>query len=63
MILEAFKVKPDVKCPLHLVTGLNAISALAGSVAARLVIRCKRSYGYVCSSIPTLSNNSPGAII
>ena len=59
MILGAFKVKSDVKSPLHFVTGLNAISALACSVAAELVIRCKRSYGYVCSSIPALSNNSP----
>jgi hypothetical protein len=59
MIVSVARMKLDEKSPLQFVTGLTSISALACSVAAELVIRCKRSYGYVCSSIPALSNNSP----
>ena len=59
MIVKASKMKTDEKCPLQFVTGLNSISALACSVTAELEIRCKRSYGYLCGSIPALSDNSP----
>jgi len=59
MILIAFKLKTNENYPLQFLTGLNTLSALACSVAAELVIHCKRSDGYVCSSIPALSNNSP----
>jgi hypothetical protein len=59
MIVNAFRVNIDTKHPLQFVTGLNSIPALACSVAAQLVIRPKRSYGYVRGSIPALSSNSP----
>jgi hypothetical protein len=59
MIGKAFELHLNKNCRLHRVTGLTSMSALACSVAAELVIRCKRSDGYVCSSIPALSNNSP----
>ena len=58
MIVSTLYLHFSEKGRLPFVTGLNAISALACSVAAELVIRRKRSYGYVCSSIPALSNNS-----
>ena len=58
-MVKALRMKSNPNGPLWLVTGLNAISALACSVAAELAIRSKRSYGYVWSSIPAISNNSP----
>jgi len=59
MIVRTFNLHFSENCPLQFVTGLTSISGLACSVAAELVIRCKRRYGYVCSSIPALSINRP----
>jgi hypothetical protein len=59
MMIKAFNLHFSENCPLQFGIGVNAISALACSVAAELVIRCKHSDGWVWSSIPALGNNSP----
>jgi hypothetical protein len=59
MIGRAFELYFSKNSRLQFITGLTSISALACSVAAELVIRSERGHGYVWSSIPALSNNSP----